>query len=249
MWLCAALAPESVAVANANYAEQAGTAAGVYRDETRNFALDLADTPYVVVDFSEQMPDAAFAAMRFDPLVFTMTIVEDLGFNMTAEQYSDIVRTATLTNLREKNAGIEPEITEIGKTEVDGKEAVQLAFSGDINGVPTNYVITSFVKGRLAYQLTAFASRVPAEVVKKEADSIVAAFSFLGESPQPAVVAKRIDAYRSEAFAYEVAADAGIWFPWAELEDDYLFADMGALSGLSYGAVVMPFSASEPTQP
>jgi hypothetical protein len=98
--LCITLfAPSLAATADTSYAEKAGSAVGVYRNDALNFQLDLESTPYVVVDFSEQMPDASFAAMRFDPLVFLIAIVEDLGTGMTVEQYAEIVKAATIANL------------------------------------------------------------------------------------------------------------------------------------------------------
>ena len=56
------LALPVVAPADAGYAEKAGKSAGVYRDAELNFQLDLDSTSYVIVDFTEQMPEASFAA-------------------------------------------------------------------------------------------------------------------------------------------------------------------------------------------
>ena len=93
--LITALGISTDAFADTAYAEKAGSSVGVYRNEALNYAIDLDGKPYVVVDFSEQMPDASFAAMRFDPLIFTMTIVEDMGTEMEPEQYAEMVIAAT----------------------------------------------------------------------------------------------------------------------------------------------------------
>ena len=89
----------AAATADAGYAEKAGKSAGVYRDAELNFQLDLDSTSYVIVDFTEQMPEASFAAMRFDPLVFTMTIAEDLAVEMSTEQYAEIIKSTTIADL------------------------------------------------------------------------------------------------------------------------------------------------------
>lgn len=224
-----------------SYSELAGDAAGIYQNETLNFQLDLQSTSYRVVDFSEQIPDASFAAVRFEPLVFSMTIVEDLGVEMTVKRYANIVKTATKANFDDGDSHLDSDIEKIAELEVDGVKAIQLGFSGTADSNSANYVITTFVRGGIAYQLTSFGSRVPADQVKKEADLLARSFSFLGEQTGVTTVAKPVDDYHSAAFAYEFAADTEIWFPWAELHDDYEVADTGALGAKGYGAVVMPF--------
>ena len=236
------LAMPGVAAADTSYAEKAGSAAGVFRHEALNFEFDLDSSSYVIVDFSEQMPGASFAAMRFEPLVFTMTMVEDLGTEMTAEQYADIVKSATFANLSASDAGASiGDIEVLGEVMVGDVPALQFAFAGDVEGVSANYVITAFVNGTMAYQVTAFAGGVSAELVKQEADRIIDAFSFLGESAAVSELVKQVDDYESAAFAYRMNTDTSIWFPWTEFEDDYPFADIGALGAKGYGAVVLPF--------
>jgi len=237
----AVLAVAANAHSDTSYSERAGSSAGVYQNEDLNFELDLTSTSYFIVDFSEQVPDASFAAMRFEPLIFSMTVVEDLGLEMTAEQYANIVKTATVANFGGGVGELHGEITKIGETDVDGVKAIQLGFSGTIDDTSANYVITAFVKGSTAYQLTSFGGHASAVDIKNEADLFASAFSFLGERHRPVVAAKQIDQYRSSAFAYKLAADPDIWFPWADLENDYELADTGALGAKGYGAVVMPF--------
>ncbi|MDX1515457.1 MAG: DUF3857 domain-containing protein [Woeseiaceae bacterium] len=235
--LCCSFAA-GAASADTSYKDLAGNRAGVYENDALNFVLDLESTPYVVVDFSAQVPDANFAAMRFDPLVFTMAIVEDLGIAMTAEQYADIVATATRANF--ENGELTSDIRRIGVLDVDGAPAIRLAFSGRVDKAHADYVMTVFVRGTTAYQLTSFATGDSAEAVLTEADVVTEAFSFLEDNVPPPVETRRIDEHRSQAFAYTLAADPDIWFAWGDLADDYPYADIGALAARGYGAVIMP---------
>ena len=237
--LLGALLPRP-ALADTSYAEAAGRPASTYRNEALQFELDLSDTSYVVVDMTEQIPDASFAAMRFDPMVFSMAIAEDLGTIMSVEQYAEIVRSATLANLT--SAGNEPADTVriIGERSVDGERALQLGFSGTVEGVDATYVITVVVRNSMAYQLTSFASAADADVVANEANTLADAFSFVGAAEAPAMAQKNVDSYRSEAFAYTLRSDADVWFPWTGYPEDYPYADLGALGAKGYGAVLMP---------
>ena len=245
------LALPITATADAYYAAKAGSAAGVFRNDALNFQLDLDSTSYVVVDFTEQMPDASFAAMRFDPLVFTMTIVEDLGTEMTVEQYAESVKSATFANLMSSDeSATMNDIEALGERMIGDVRALQFAFAADVDGAAANYVITAFTKGTMAYQVTAFAADVSADEVKQEANIVVNAFSFLGESRAPGQNVKQVNDYESAAFAYRMNADTDIWFPWTEYKEDYPFADVGALGARGYGAVVLPFcwSGDRPNQ-
>lgn len=244
----AAMLPISADASDTSYIELAGSPAGVYRNALHNFQLDLESMPYKVVDLSEQVPEASFAAMRFDPLVFTMAIAEDLGVEMTVEQYVDIVATATAANF--DSGKLETAVERIGKTTVDGAEAIQLGFSGSIDGTSASYVITAFVNGTTAYQLTSFAGGKENESVREEADAIARAFSFLGDALATTAPAKPVDRYRSDAFGYALAADDAVWFSWGGLPEDYPYADTGALGSRGYGAAIMPYcwAGNRPTQ-
>ena len=46
--------------------------------------------------------------------------------------------------------------------------------------------------------------------------------------------------YESPVFAYSLDVPTGTWFRWADLKDDYTYADSGYLGIRGYGAVVMP---------
>jgi tetratricopeptide (TPR) repeat protein len=237
---------------NGSYAEKAGRAAGVFRQDDLNFQIDLKSTSYVVVDLREQMPDASFAAMRFDPLVFTMTIVEDLGTEMSVEQYAEIVTSATVANLMTVDENTPTaKIEALGERMIGDVRALQFAISGDVEGDSASYVITAFVRGTIAYQVTAFSSGVPANEVATEANTIVDGFSFLGESRAVDPDVKQVGDYESTAFAYRMKADTKLWFPWTEFAEDYPLADIGALGAKGYGAVLMPFcwSGERPNQP
>ncbi|MDJ0939344.1 MAG: DUF3857 domain-containing protein [Woeseiaceae bacterium] len=251
--LALALSFSTVAGADANYADKAGSLAGFFINAPEGFALDLSKTPYVIVDFTEQLPDANFAAMRFDPLMFSMSIVEELGTEMTPRQYTDIVRTATRANLTNGNADavLTSDVEILGKRRVDGVEAWQLGFSGELEGAEANYVITAFVNGTRAYQLTTFAAGQEPDVVRREADVLADAFSFMDvEDAVTVSQAKQVDRYRSDAFAYSLTTDEALWFPWADVGEDYEAADLGALGAKGYGVVIMPFcwQGSAPTQ-
>lgn len=238
----------TTAVAETDYAKRAGNSAGLFQSPALNYQLDLQSTPYKVVDFSKQVPSASFAAMRFDPLIFTMTIVENLGMEMPVEQYADIVATTTRTNFR--NGTLDGDVEQIGEVTVDGVHAILLAFSGSVNDAHASYIVTAFVNGTMAYQLTTFTGGSDDEGLQQEAERVAAAFSFLGEALQPEATAKQVDAYKSKAFAYQLSADPDTWFPWAGLHDDYPFADTGALGSKGYGAAVLPYcwSGARPTQ-
>ena len=245
------LAPPPTVAADAGYAEKAGDAAGVFRNEALNFQLDLDSTSYIIVDFTKQMPDASFAAMRFDPLIFTMTIVEDLGTEMSAEQYAEIVKSATIANLMSGDENFSTSDIEIlGERMIGDVRALQFAFAGDVDGSSANYLITAFVNGTLAYQVTAFGGGASADEVRREANLIVDAFSFTGDSRAVSADVKQVYDYESAAFAYGMSADSNIWFPWTEYDEDYPLADIGALGAGGYGSVVLPFcwSGDRPNQ-
>lgn len=238
----------SAHAADASYAERAGESAGVYRNATFNYQLDLTGLPYKIVDFSEQVPDASFAAMRFSPLVFTMAIAEDLGVEMTPDQYADIVRTSTTANF--EDGKLDAPIATLGERTVDGVKAIQLGFSGTVDGASASYVVTVFVNGTTAYQLTSFAGNKASDELQSEATAVADAFTFLGDAAVTDTPAKAVDDYRSAAFAYALSADGDIWFPWGSLSDDYPYADTGALGSKGYGAAIMPYcwQGNRPTE-
>lgn len=239
--LVAALLAAPGVFADTSYAQNAGSSVGTYRNEALNYQIDLDDAPYVLVDLSEQMPDASFAAMRFDPLVFTMTIAEDVGAEMSPGQYAEMVMSATRESFAVEGKVMTGAIRVINELEVAGRPALQLGFAAEVEGSIANYVITVFTKGSLAYQLTVFAGGVDAEQVRAEADTIASAFSFLSDQPDVTQVAKSVGDYRSEVFAYSLSANKKIWFPWSDIEDSYAVADIGALGAKGYGSFVMPF--------
>ena len=237
--LCGCLLPQPTA-ADTSYAEQAGRPAGVYRNESLAFELDLSATPYVVVDMTEQIPDASFAAMRFDPMVFSMTVAEDLGTLIGVDQYAEIVKASTFANLTSSSPDTSiDDIRLIGERMVDGQRALQLGFNGTIDGVEATYVITVVVRNSMAYQLTSFASSATAREIEAEANAVADAFAFVGEAKASAPQ-KSVENYRSDAFAYTLQSDADVWLPWSQYSDDYPFADNGALGAKGYGAVIMP---------
>ena len=76
------------------YIEKVGERVKVFEHEALNFRVDLNDAAYTYVDFSENVPEASFAAIRFSPNAFSLVVSEDLGLALSAEQYAEIVETA-----------------------------------------------------------------------------------------------------------------------------------------------------------
>jgi hypothetical protein len=168
------------------------------------------------------MPEANFAAMRFDPLVFTMTIVEDLGIEMSTEQYAEIITSATIANLLSVDeSGSAADIAVLDERMIGDVQALQYAFEGEVDGRSANYVITAFVNGSMAYQITTFGSGVSADVVMQEANTIVDGFSFIGDAPALSGAVKQVDDYISTTFAYQMKASTRVWTPWTDFKEDY----------------------------
>ena len=88
------LAQSAVAQDYAEYTNKAGARVDVFEHETLNYRLDLSAEAYTYVDFSDRVPDASFAAIRFKPNAFSLIIVDDIGFGLTAEQYAEVVQSA-----------------------------------------------------------------------------------------------------------------------------------------------------------
>ena len=85
--------------AEADYAHRAGKPVGVYENEELNYRLNLEGHSYTFINFTEQVPEASFAAMRFTPNVVSVVIVEDIGVTFSTEQYAELVRTAMTSRL------------------------------------------------------------------------------------------------------------------------------------------------------
>ena len=71
----------------------------MFESKVFNYRLDLSEDAYTYVNFSEQVPDASFAAMRFQPNAFSLVIVEDLGAGFDSQQYAEMVAVAMSTLL------------------------------------------------------------------------------------------------------------------------------------------------------
>ena len=93
--LCGVLLMQSVLAQDpADYTTRAGSRVDAFVHEELNYRLNLGAEAYTYVDFSDQVPEASFAAIRFNPNAFSLVVSEDIGPGMTAEQYAEIVQSA-----------------------------------------------------------------------------------------------------------------------------------------------------------
>ena len=96
------------------YTGMAGQRVKVFEQEALNYRLDLADHAYTFVDFSDEVPDASFAAIRFKPNAFSLVVAEDMGEGMTPEDYAEFVVIAMQEKLAAQEDGECGEAVDIG---------------------------------------------------------------------------------------------------------------------------------------
>jgi hypothetical protein len=94
-----ALASAGSAQAQSDYTDNAGKAVGVYTNEALNYQIDLSDLPYTYINFRGQVPEASFAAMRINPSVISLVILEEPVADFTAERYAGLVRSSMMARL------------------------------------------------------------------------------------------------------------------------------------------------------
>ncbi len=224
------------------YTENVGQRVAVFEQETLNYRLDLSGDAYTYVDFSANVPEASFAAIRFKPNAFSLVVSEDLGVSLTAEQYAEIVQTAMQDRFADQEDAEYRGHKDIGGREERGMQVFQKAVYAEVATTPVTYVLSAIVDGERAYQLLTFASRESDTVIQAEADRVLAGFSIIdsGKNTNIVVASKAVEDYRSPTFGYRFRARARGWFPWGDLSETNDGADMGALSSKGYGAVVMP---------
>lgn len=224
------------------YAERAGKAAGVHKDVDLNYRLDLADLPYRVVDYTRQQPDAAFVAMRTDPIVFSMVTVEDLGFTLTPEHYSEIVHDAMQQRALGEATLSFSEPSNLGSRRVGKQSVHQMQFEGTVGKVPMRYVVSSVVDESRAYQVVTFGPKLDRKSILREANKVIDGFSLLatGKVEAASVDIKSVSERQSTTFGYSFQARAGLWFPWVDKDESFDSADVGALSSRGFGAIVSP---------
>lgn len=224
------------------YTTKAGQRVDVFESTTMNYRVDLGDEAYTYIDFSSQVPEASFAAIRFKPNAFSLVITEELGTPMSAETYADLVLVGMRDTLASKDGSEFRGESDIGLRDERGMQVFQKFIYAETGSLPITYVLSTYVDGLRAYQLLTFASNTGDDVVRAEADKVLAGFSVADAEKNQQIVASTDDVrdYRSETFGYRFRARDRTWFAWADLQETNDGADFGALATRDYGAVVMP---------
>ena len=224
------------------YTEKVGQRVEVFEHEALNYRLDLSGETYTYVDFSTNVPEASFAAIRFSPNAFSLVVSEDLGVGLSAEQYAEIVQMAMSDRFAAQENAEYRGHKDIGGLDVRGMQVFQKAVYAEVATKPLTYVLSAIVDGERAYQLLTFASSESDAAIQTEADQLLAGFSIIDTDKNRNIVvaSKSIEDYRSPTFGYRFRARNRGWFPWADLSETNDGADVGALSSKGYGAVVMP---------
>ena len=241
--LCSVLFAHSlVAQDPTEYTNQAGSRVDEFVHEELNYRLALGAEAYTYVDFSDQVPEASFAAIRFNPNAFSLVVAEDIGPGMTAEQYAEIVQSAMEDKFDGEIEGEFRGYADIGARDERGMRIFQKKFYTVVEDLPITYVLTSHIDGSRAYQLLTFASGQTDEVVQAEADLLLAGFSVIDAEKNEQIVVDTMNVrdYRSTTFAYRFRARDRGWYRWTDLAETNEGADFGALAARGYGAVVMP---------
>lgn len=239
---CLLFAASLLADGEPSYTDQIGERVTVFESKALNYRLDLGSEAYTFVDFSKQVPEASFAAIRFKPNAFSLVVVEHLGSDMGPEQYAELVLVAMQERLSEEEGAEYIGYKNIGLVEVNGLTFFQKTVYARIGAMPMTYVLSATVDGERSYQLLTFASVGQEDAIRREADSVVAGFSIIDRAANLGVVSdsKSIQDYRSGVFGYRFKARGNGWFNWTDLKESNDGADVGVLSARSYGAVVMP---------
>jgi len=224
------------------YTDKVGERVAIFENNALNYRLDLTDEAYTFVDFSEQAPDASFAAIRFKPNAFSLLIVEHLNSDMTAEQYAELVQISMSERLSDEENSEYIGHKDLGIVEERGLQFFQKVVYAKIADLPMTYVMSTIVDGARSYQLLTFAARETEQAIKMEADKMMAGFSIIDPAANVDVVSssKSIRDYRSATFGYRFRAQRGGWYEWPDLEGAADGADVGALSAHGFGTAVMP---------
>jgi len=243
IFACALLLSTAKAQGEQAYVDRAGERVTVFESENLNYRLQLGNEAYTYVNFTEQVPAASFAAIRFQPNAFSLVVVENLGAGPVAEQYAEMVQLAMVEQLGAREDAEYIGQKDLGTVEERGMQFFQKVIYAEVASMPVTYVISVTVDGERAYQLLTFSSTASESVVQAEANTIMAGFSIIDREANInlAVEPKSIRDYGSEVFGYRFRARAHNWFEWSDLKESNEGADIGVLSTRGYGAVVMPF--------
>ncbi|MDH5501486.1 MAG: hypothetical protein OEY72_10350, partial [Gammaproteobacteria bacterium] len=236
------LCTATMAAAEDSYLKKVGERVTVFESSAHNFRLVLADEAYTYVDFSSQVPEASFAAVRFRPNAFSLVVAEKLGMGPDAEQYAEMVQLAMTEQIGLRENTVYKGHKDLGFVELRGNRYFQKVIYAEVAGLPITYIVSAFVDGERAYQLLTFATNETEDTVRDEAAKLMAAFSIPDRSANMGLEAdpRSIRDHRSEVFGYRFRARANTWFEWSDLRENNDTADIGVLSSRGYGAVVMP---------
>ncbi len=225
-----------------SYVQKIGERVTAFESAANNYRLALDDEAYTYVDFSEQVPEASFAAIRFSPNAFSLVVVEKLGVAPDAEQYAEMVQVAMTEQIGSRENSEYKGHKDLGYVESHGQNFFQKAIYAKVASLPVTYILSAAVDGRRAYQLLTFATNETEAVVREEAAKMVAAFSITDRAANVNLAddPKSVHDYRSDVFGYRFRARANSWFEWSDLKESNDTADIGALSARGFGAVVMP---------
>ncbi len=238
--LLAALLPVAAGADHA-YASKTGERVGVFEHASLNYRLDLSGEAYTYVNFSDKVPDASFAAIRFQPNAFSTVMSERVGQGVDVQRYADRAETSLIDSLQGRENTAYNSTENLGLTERAGIAVYQKAISATISGQPMQYVLSAVVDGERGYRLMTFGSDSQ-DAVRTEADKLLAAFSIPDRQANndiPEVTRSWRD-YPSGTFGYRFRAAARSWYEWSDLDETNEAADIGALSTMNYGSVVMP---------
>lgn len=226
---------------DADYTRNVGQRVAVYEQEALNYRIDLASSAYTFIDFSKQVPEASFAAIRFRPNVFVVIVAEDLGPGITAEQYAEVVQGAMQDKFDDTGKGKYEGSVDVGVRDERGMEFFQKTIHVTVGSIPVTYVLSTLVDGSRAYQLLTFASHETDEEVLAEANAVLGGFSIMEpDKNRQVVIPTSVKNYRSATFGYRFRARERGWFAWNDLSTAGRGADFGAQSTRGYAAIVMP---------
>jgi tetratricopeptide (TPR) repeat protein/transglutaminase-like putative cysteine protease len=231
-----------IAAGDESYVKKTGERVTVFESAANNYRLELGDEAYTYVDFSQQVPDASFAAIRFRPNAFSLVVVEKPGVAPDAEQYADMVQLAMADQLAARGDAEFKGTRNLGFVKENGLDFFQKAIYAEIAGMPVTYVLSALVDGERAYQLLTFATNETEDTLRAEAAKLRKSFSIPDRSANMDIKAdpRSVRDYRSDVFGYRFRARGNGWFDWSDLKASNDSADIGALSSRGYGAVVMP---------
>lgn len=224
------------------YVKKVGERVTDFESVANNYRLELGDEAYTYVDFSEQVPDASFAAIRFRPNAFSLVVVEKLGVTSDAKQYAELVQLAMAEEFAAREDAEYKGSSDLGFVNENGLNFFQKAIYAEISGMPVTYVLSALVDGDRAYRLLTFATNETEDTLRDEAAKLRTSFSIPDRSANVDIKAdpRSVRDYRSEVFGYRFRARGNGWFDWSDLKASNDTADVGALSSRGYGAVVMP---------